>query len=47
MVHGPSDVAQDIGVPVFVVMPALKTRRARFMQFFNRLRRRKAEVRFA
>ncbi len=42
MIHGAADVAQRIGVPVFSVVPKLKTRRARIQQWFDRIRRRKS-----
>jgi chain length determinant protein EpsF len=43
-VHSASDVALQIGVPVFAVVPKLKSRRARFMLWFHALGRRKTSI---
>jgi uncharacterized protein involved in exopolysaccharide biosynthesis len=47
MVHSPGDISQHLGIPVFVVVPAMKTRRARFGQWLSRIRRRKSKPSFA
>jgi chain length determinant protein EpsF len=38
-IHGPSDVSVAIGLPVFAVVPVLKTKRARIIGWLDNLRR--------
>ena len=41
-VHSAGDIQSQVGIPVFVVVPAMKTRRARFLQWVARFRHRKS-----
>ena len=41
-VHGTTDISSQIGLPVFAVIPVLKSRRARILSWFDRIRGRRA-----